>query len=186
MAVDALTRLARAARDGDTRALENLVDGTYDQVWRLCAALVDEQSAGDLAQETFGRAVRSLPTFRGDSSARTWLLAIARYSCVDELRSRSRRRRRDATLVSREAQVPDASQDSVAADLLRRLEPARRTAFVLTQVLGLSYDEAAQVCGCPIGTIRSRVARARIDLLDQIDAGHADRSAVAKTRPQEV
>ena len=50
------------------------------------------------------------------------------------------------------------------------LEPDRRTAFVLTQVLGLSYAEAAEVCGCPVGTIRSRVARARDDFIGAISA----------------
>ena len=59
----------------------------YGQVWQLCGSLVDDQSADDLAQETFIRAVRTLPRFRGDASARTWLLAIARHACMDELRA---------------------------------------------------------------------------------------------------
>jgi RNA polymerase sigma-70 factor (ECF subfamily) len=174
--VDALTRLAYSARAGDHDALEAFVRTGYEQVWRLCATLVDQHSSDDLAQETFLRAVRALPGFRGDSSARTWLLAIARHTCLDELRSRSRRRRRDAllraTTSSDEPTTPDASQSVAIADLLARLEPERRAAFVLTQSLGLSYDEAAQVCECPPGTIRSRVARARTDLLSLLaDAG---------------
>ncbi len=166
--MDPLTRLAKAARDGDTQALEALVEGAYEQVWRLCASLVDDASADDLTQETFVRALRSLPGFRGESSARTWLLAISRNTCWDELRLRTRRRRRDALTATRrpeEASAADASQAVTVADLLARLDADRRAAFVVTQVLGLSYAEAAVVCGCPTGTIRSRVARARSDLL---------------------
>ena len=167
--VDALTSLALAARTGDGAALDRLVEGAYDQVWRLCARMVDDQCADDLAQEAFIRAVRALPTFRAESSARTWLLAIARNTCMDELRTRSRRRRRDASLISssagRAGVTPDAGQEVGVSDMLARLAPERREAFVLTQMLGLSYNEAAQVCGCPPGTIRSRVARARGDLI---------------------
>jgi len=167
--VDALTRLARAAQDGDERALEDFVEASYDQVWRLCAALVRASDADDLAQETYIRALRALPQFRADASARTWLLAIARYVCLDELRSKDRRGRRDARTILRDARYRsaggDASESIVVIDLLVRLEPDRRSAFVLTQMLGLSYEEAARVCDCPIGTIRSRVARARMDLI---------------------
>ena len=178
-AVDALARLADAAAAGDGRALEAFVEASYDQVWRLCAALVDEQSADDLAQETYIGVVRSLPRFRGEASARTWLLSIARHVCLDELRARVRQRRRDAPLLTadrgREPVSPDASQEFTITDLVRRLEPERRAAFVITQMLGLSYEEAAQVCDCPTGTIRSRVARARADLLDVLAHAEADR-----------
>ena len=78
-------------------------------------------------------------------------------------------------LLSDEPTVPDASQDIAIADLLARLEPLRRTALVLTQTLGLSYDEAAQVCECPPGTIRSRVARARADLISYLAHASRDR-----------
>ena len=105
-----------------------------------------------------------MPTFRAEASARTWLLAIARKTCMDELRTRTRRRRRDAALVASSAGRPDLTNDAGhqagVDDMLARLAPERKEAFVLTQLLGLSYDEAAQVCDCPSGTIRSRVARA--------------------------
>ncbi len=182
--MDALTSLAVAARAGDNSALEAFVRAAYGQVWRLCATLVDEQSADDLAQESFVRAIRSLPRFRGESSARTWLLAIARHTCLDELRSRSRRRRDDSRATEdaqREVAVADASQEIAVADLIGQLEPARRAAFVLTQTLGLSYDEAAQVCDCPPGTIRSRVARARSDLVNLLARASTDGNEVPGT-----
>ena len=166
--VEVLTRLALGARDGDEGALNQLIEGAYEQVWRLCARLVDEQCADDLAQEAFLRAVGSLPTFRGEASARTWLLAIARNTCMDELRTRTRLRQRDealSALWSVGHVDVDAGQEVALRDVLARLTPERREAFVLTQMLGLSYDEAADVCACPTGTIRSRVARARADML---------------------
>lgn len=166
-AVDDLSRLARSAGAGDRRALELFVRSTYDQVWSYCSAFADRNRADDLAQETFARAVRALGGYRGDSSARTWLLGVARHACLDDLRARQRRSRNDAAArTRREVPVsPDASEQVLVDDLLSRLEITRREAFVLTQVLGLSYDEAARIVGCPVGTIRSRVARAREDLI---------------------
>jgi RNA polymerase sigma-70 factor (ECF subfamily) len=179
--VDALTRLALAAKNGDRCALDQLVEGSYEQVLRLCAKLVDDQCADDLAQDTFIRAVRALPNFRGEASARTWLLAIARNRCIDELRTRSLQRRRIASLeagLSVQGQVvDDIGQRIVVSDALARLASERREAFVLTQLLGLSYEEAAEVCSCPPGTIRSRVARARADLVEDLAHTGQDRSS---------
>ncbi len=183
--MDALTRLALAARGGDRDALDRLVDGTYEQVWRLCARLVDGQCADDLAQDTFVRAVGALPNFRGRSSARTWLLSIARNTCMDELRTRSRQRRRDSSLaaaVTIQSRVATGTEQEIGVtEVLVRLVPERREAFVLTQMLGLSYQEAAEVSGCPTGTIRSRVARARADLINALDQVGRERSSDDRT-----
>lgn len=168
--MDALSRLALAARS-DEQARGAFVAAAYPEVWRFCVGLVSRDVADDLAQETFVRAVGGLGRFRGDASARTWLLSIARHVCADELRERNRRRRaRPRTARS----APDASEAPVVADLLRRLGPKRRAAFVLTQLLGLGYEEAATVCGCPPGTIRSRVARARAELVGLVGGGEGE------------
>jgi RNA polymerase sigma-70 factor, ECF subfamily len=91
---------------------------------------------------------------------------------MDELRRRSRQRRRDGQLAGAPpggaAAAPDPAGEAGMRDLIGRLEPGRRAAFVLTQMLSIPYDEAAQICGCPPGTIRSRVARARADLIDML------------------
>ena len=126
-AVDPLSRLALRAGAGDPRALEAFVEAGYDQVWRLCATIVGDQSADDLAQETFVRAVGALPQFRGESSARTWLLAIARHVCLDELRARGRRRRRDtAVSAGRQVTTADPSAQITLTDLLGALDADRR------------------------------------------------------------
>jgi RNA polymerase sigma-70 factor (ECF subfamily) len=179
--MEELTRLAHAARLGEPGALEAFIAISYDQVRRLCAGMVDGQSADDLAQETFLRCVRALQRFRGDASARTWLLSIARHVCLDELRAGSRRERRDAAVAALAGprREPDVADTIAVTDLLARLEPDRRSAFVLTQLLRLSYDEAAEVCGCPVGTVRSRVARGRGDLIAMLGDLPADGSGRA-------
>jgi RNA polymerase sigma-70 factor, ECF subfamily len=167
--MDELTRLAHTARLGDHRAVRAFVDTSYADVWRLCAALVDEQAADDLAQESYLRALRALRRFRGDSPARVWMLAIARHVCMDELRARTRQRRRDRRLsdgADARPLAPDGADELATRQLLAALDPERRAAFILTQLFRLSYAEAATVCGCPPGTIRSRVARARDQLIE--------------------
>ena len=167
--MDELTSLARAAGRGDHAALARLVRETQGEVWRLCAHLVDPAAADDLAQDTYLRAIPALRGFRGDASVRTWLLAIARRACAAEISARSRDRQLAARLAATPPgalapPTPGPGGQVEAGLLLAALEPDRRAAFVLTQMLGCSYAEAAAVCGCPVGTIRSRVARAREDL----------------------
>ncbi|MGW4497921.1 sigma-70 family RNA polymerase sigma factor [Micromonospora sp. NPDC004336] len=168
---ESATGWALAARDGDPVAQAAFVRLTQAEVWRFAAALVDPDSADDLTQETYLRAFRALPAFEGRSSARTWLLGIARRACADHLRTVVRRRRLDERLAAdarRDRSHPDPAGQLGAADLVRRLPAERRGAFVLTQLLGLSYAEAAAVEGVPVGTIRSRVARARNDLVEAV------------------
>jgi RNA polymerase sigma-70 factor (ECF subfamily) len=168
---DDATAWALAARGGDPHAQAAFVRATQAEVWRFAAALVDPGCADDLTQETYLRAFRALPSFEGRSSARTWLLGIARRACADHVRTVVRRRRLDQRMAA-EAATERAQADPVgqvaAADLLRRLSGERREAFVLTQVLGLSYAEAADIEDVPVGTIRSRVARARADLVESV------------------
>ena len=166
---DELEAVAAAAATGDPIAQGAFVRATQAEVWRLAAALVDRDAADDLTQETFLRAFRALPAFEGRSTVRTWLLGIARRACADHLRATVRRRRLGDRLLAVPADPgPDDTGLVDALDLLQRLDPLRRAAFVLTQVAGLSYLEAAAVEGVPVGTIRSRVARARADLVDAL------------------
>ena len=167
---DRITQLAKSAGRGDRAALAQFVQATQRDVWRMVAYLTDPGSADDLTQETFLRAIGALPRFAGRSTARTWLLSIARRVVVDQIRHNSSRPRTSHTV-----DLDDALGDSRRGNrienmvevrmLIDGLDPKRREALVLTQILGLSYDEAAEVAGCPVGTVRSRVARARDDLL---------------------
>lgn len=173
---DRITEAALRARDGDRGAARDLVAATQRDVWLLLVHLSDRQVAEDLAQETFERAFSSLHRFRGDSSARTWLLSIARRVAADHLRTARRRPRVVETLDTTDADgtTPHRRDDDHAGAVALRLDldtldADRRDALVVTQLIGLSYQEAAEVLDCPVGTIRSRVARARADLVAGLD-----------------
>jgi RNA polymerase sigma-70 factor (ECF subfamily) len=165
--VDPISKLLLEARDGDPNALDAFVRRTLHDVWAVCRSLGDADSAEDLVQEVYARALRSIGSYRGDGPGRHWLLSIARRTCADATRKRIRRRRRDGgNKVEDETYVdPDLA---MIDDLLAVLDPDRREAFVLTQLAGTSYVEAARILGCPIGTVRSRVSRARHQLLPHL------------------
>jgi RNA polymerase sigma-70 factor (ECF subfamily) len=165
--VDDVTAWALRAQHGDPVAEAAFVRATQAEVWRLCAALVDSGTADDLSQDAYLRAFRALPAFEARSSARTWLLGIARRTCADHLRIVVRRRRLEQRLAAEAVVATPPAQPADgygSAELVASLPAERRSAFVLTQLLGLSYAEAAEVEGVPVGTIRSRVARARTEL----------------------
>ncbi|WP_431683078.1 sigma-70 family RNA polymerase sigma factor [Kitasatospora sp. KL5] len=168
-----VTAWALAARDGDPAAVERFVRATRQDVCRYVAYLSGEpQAADDLTQDTYVRALRSLPRFEGRSSARTWLLSIARRTVADRFRFAAARPRlldtddwQAAAESAQECAVPGFEEGVALADLLTALPAERRDAFVLTTVVGLPYEEAAEMTGCPIGTVRSRVSRARTALV---------------------
>ena len=171
---DPLRPLLDAAAEGDDRAVAELVRRTQPVVWRLCLVLGSHGEVEDLVQETYLRALRSATSYRGDAPVEAWLIGVARHVCADHVRRRQRHRR----LVDRVGRSMSTAPRAVVSggdvgDLVERLHPDRRDAFVLTQMVGLSYEEAAAVLGCPIGTIRSRVARARDDLLVALRAAEA-------------
>ncbi|MFD5416033.1 sigma-70 family RNA polymerase sigma factor [Streptomyces nojiriensis] len=169
----AVTRLALDARDGDPVKTDRFVRALHRDVWRYVAYLsADTQAADDLTQDVFLRALASLHRFEGRSSARTWLLSIARRTVVDSLRHAAARPRlsdrcdwQAAAEQTQPYDVPGFEDGIALAELLAVIPAERREALVLTQLLGLSYAEAATAVGCPIGTVRSRVARARTSLI---------------------
>lgn len=174
-----LTQLAVRAAAGDRAAEEAFVARTMDDVWRYCRHLVGPEHADDATQAAYLRALRSLGSFRGESSAKTWMIGVARNTCLDLRRTLARRSRLDERIQAQPLVLADdlhAEQLPAELDeLLATLTADRREAFVLTQLLGFPYDAAAEVIGVPIGTIRSRVARARGDLLALVD--HDERGA---------
>jgi RNA polymerase sigma-70 factor (ECF subfamily) len=133
--------------------------------------MVDAQSADDLTQDVLVKIVGSMHRITADHNVRGWVLGIARHTCLDEIRRRQRRRRLQSDFENtRPSVVADLGSSVAVQDLVERLDPERRDAFVLTQLVGLSYEETAAICDCPVGTVRSRVARARMDLQSLIDA----------------
>ncbi|MBV7293532.1 RNA polymerase sigma factor [Corynebacterium sp. TAE3-ERU16] len=163
-----VTELALRAGRGDRTALAEFVSATQGDVWRLLAHLGGPDIADDLTQETYLRVMGALPRFAARSSARTWILSLARRVWVDNIRHDMARPRKSA-VEYQDAAAGAASSDSWtewvdARMLIDALPEDRREALILTQVLGYTYEEAAKIAGVRTGTIRSRVARARADI----------------------
>ncbi|MFS0216678.1 RNA polymerase sigma factor [Corynebacterium striatum] len=168
-----VTDLALRAGRGDRAALTEFIKSTQDDVWRLLAHLGGPEIADDLTQETYLRVIGALPRFAARSSARTWLLSLARRVWVDNIRHDMARPRKSATeYEDAAAQAPAIENSGTWSDwidaraLIDALPADRREALILTQVLGYTYEEAAKIAGVRVGTIRSRVARARKDLIE--------------------
>jgi RNA polymerase sigma-70 factor (ECF subfamily) len=159
----------RRAQGGDLEAFELLVRTCQGDAWRYAFHLTrDRMLADDVTQEAFVRAFRSLRTFRAQSRFASWLLRIVHNCAVDaQLRAR-----RDRILAERAVEgVREASQTGAAEDRLRLQEavdllpPKLRQPFVLIEILGYDYRETADVLGVPVGTLKSRMHRARAALM---------------------
>jgi RNA polymerase sigma-70 factor (ECF subfamily) len=168
--------LVRAARNGDREAFMQLV-GVHQAGVRAFARglLGDRVLAEDIAQEAFLRAWRGLGAFRGDAAFATWLYAIARRVALDEARRPAVR----TVPVEQVAELADwrVGDPVLRGDLERALgvlAPAQREAFLLVVVLGLSYQEAGGMTGCPAGTVASRVFRARTRLAGALSMPEED------------
>ncbi len=170
-------QLVRKVRRGDRSAFDLLVIKYQSRVAAIISRYVyDSQEVMDLTQETFVKAYRAIDRFRGDSAFYTWLYRIAVNTAKNFLEARNRRpqpsadaeeaegfeegvRLRDNAsperLMQRE-QVQKALQAAIGA-----LPEELRSAFLLREYDGLSYEDIAQILECPIGTVRSRIFRAR-------------------------
>lgn len=172
---DELDDLARAAARGDGAAFDAACADLAEPVWRYCLALTrDHELAVEAAQETFLRLVRAVRRYRGDGPFRVYTLVIARRAVAGVLRGERRRR----VLAAAQRAEPEVSEDAAGLvalqELVAALPDGLRQAFVLTQLTGLTYDQAAQVAGCAVGTIRSRVFRARERLVAALQAAEEE------------
>ncbi len=160
---DALARFL----DGDERAFEELVI-RYEAKLRNVAfgVLHDRALAEDVAQETFLIAYRKADSFRAEGSVRSWLFRIAVRRALDELKKRGRKA--EVALVDDGGRVDEPHKQLDAGwDLeraLERLTPEHRAALILKEVEGLSYQEIAESLGWPMGTVATRIHRARLEL----------------------
>ncbi len=149
-----------AAVAGEEWALAALAAALWPTVQAVCRRSVERDAAPDVAQDAMERIVRSLPGFRSDGSLEGWARRVTRSVCVDHLRRRRRQERLAARMVGGE-EGGDLPTTIGVENLLACLDPDQRAAFAATQLAGLTYEEAAAEAGCAVGTIRSRVARAR-------------------------
>jgi RNA polymerase sigma-70 factor, ECF subfamily len=170
-------QLVAGVQAGDVRAFEFLVRKYQSRITYLLSQLVGESDAPDIAQETFIKAYRALQGFRGDSAFYTWLYRIAVNTAKNYLVSRNRRPAsqdidvEDAEQWGHTAQLSDMETPEAVllseeirdkiAEVIESLPKDLRHAITLRELEGLSYEEIAETMGCPIGTVRSRIFRAR-------------------------
>ena len=170
--------LVERVQDGDSRAFDLLVQKYQTRIAKLIARFVrNPADVQDVAQETFIKAYRALPNFRGESAFYTWLYRIAINTAKNHLVAAGRKTPSYAVDVQ-EVEKYDASEwlkeyatperellaDEIQATVNSALEvlpPDLREAITLREIEGLSYEDIAQVMDCPIGTVRSRIFRAR-------------------------
>lgn len=155
----------RAAAGGDHRAFEELVRGYQAQVWRFLRHMVgDAALAEDLTQETFIRMYRKMDGFRFRSKFSTWVYQVARNTGIDALRSRKRRDRLVEVLRPSRAVQPGPETRVEVEEAVAGLSPKLREAFLMIEVLGLTYRETATALDIPEGTAKTRVHLARRQL----------------------
>lgn len=176
--------LVEAYRKGKPGAFDAIVRAHQDRVYSFCARMLsDREEAFDMAQDVFLSAYRKLDTFRGDSALSTWLLRIAANRCLNRIRQRK-------TAQGRETPWPAAQEDGegtefqppapegngpdricenremgeILSEALGRLEPGTRWMVLLSDVEGFSHEEIAELAEVPVGTVKSRLHRARMAL----------------------
>ncbi len=166
-------------RAGDARAFEQLVATYQHRVFGVALRMLGSAAeAEEVAQEAFLRAYRSLPEFRGDAKLSTWLYAIVSRLCLNRLALGERKAVRHGEEILLRVADPHGGPDAGAergemeAALHRaiaELAEDRRVVVILRDLEGLSYEEIAAALGIDLGTVRSRLHRARMDLKDKME-----------------
>lgn len=166
---DADPRTLHRARGGDLAAFEQLVREFQADVYRFAWHLTrDRDLADDVTQDAFLRAFRFIGGFRGDRKFGSWLFSIARNCAMDAMRRRRFPLLRDPESATG-GSVGDAAASAELDAALAAISDEHREAFLLVEVFGLRYQEAADVLGVAVGTVKSRMFRARQALCDALD-----------------
>jgi RNA polymerase sigma-70 factor (ECF subfamily) len=178
--------LVQSAQQGNLDAFNILIERYQDLLFRIALRMLGDDSAADAAQVAWLSAFRKLSEFRG-GRFKTWLARVVVNTCYDEIRLRHRRREvalvpggeRDLEMDSPfwladtgpgvEEQVETAEFNRILEKCLQTLTPAYRSMLVLVDIEGFSYEEAAAAESVPLGTVRSRLARARMGLRRQLE-----------------
>lgn len=180
------SELIRAARAGDAEAFDRLVEAHYRSVYNTAYRMLRiPGAAADATQATFVRVYEAISSFRGDASFSTWLYRITMNVCLDELR---RRKNQPLSLTEEddegepagERDMPDLSEEPASTteqrelqelvhEAIGRLTEDFRTVIVLYDIRGLSYQEISEVLEIPLGTVKSRLNRARQALREEME-----------------
>ncbi len=152
--------------------MDRVVRDHYDSVYRFCARRIGPTRAADAAQDTFLTAQRAIRRFRGESSLRTWLLGIA----LNECRRAIRRGGTEPLPLEIDLACPIAPDETSFADrqalatALARLSVEHRDVVILHELQGLTYEETAAVLAVPVGTVKSRLHHAFVNLRREMGA----------------
>jgi len=178
--------LVERAQRGDKHAFELLVSKYQRKLARLLARFIrDPAEVEDVAQEAFIKAYRALPSFRGDSAFYTWLYRIGINTAKNYLVSIGRRAPTATEFNSEEAEGFEGGEQlrdintpeslmmskeiaSTVNDTMEHLPEELRSAITLREIEGLSYEDIAEIMNCPIGTVRSRIFRAREAIAERL------------------
>lgn len=180
-------RLIARCRAGDVAAFDEIVKQQQNRIYNLCYWMLnDPEEAADAAQDAFVRAFRSLDHFRGDAAFGTWLHRIAVNVCLDAARRRKRAAVPFSTLDSdaesvREQEPADAGHSPAEIadrqerrrainEALATLSENHRTVLILLDIQGHAYEEVATMLDLPLGTVKSRLNRARLALREKLEA----------------
>ena len=179
-------QLVERAQRGDKRAFEMLVVKYQRKLARLLSRFIrDANEVEDVTQEAFIKAYRALPSFRGDSAFYTWLYRIGINTAKNYLVALGRRAPTVTEVDNEEAEDIEVGEQlkdmntpeqqlmtrqiaETVNSTLQALPEELRTAITLREIDGLSYEEIAQIMNCPIGTVRSRIFRAREAIAEQL------------------
>ncbi|MBT8404937.1 MAG: RNA polymerase sigma factor [Gemmatimonadetes bacterium] len=179
-------QLIRRAGDGDSRAVRALYERYAPRVYAVVRRIAgDDDLAQDYAQEAWIRAIRALPTFRGDARFSTWLHRIAVNAALQALRRADTRKRREAPMPEAVPVAPsnrDALLQGRLEEALDRLPNGMRQVLILHDVEGYTHEEIGEVLGVASGTSKSQLFKARAKmrtLLGSIDRGDADHGVEA-------
>ena len=165
--------LIERVKKGDPSAFEAILIRHEDRIYNLCRYMLrDPRDAQDAAQDVFLKAYRGLKGFKPDASLYTWLYRIAVNTCLDYQRKSRRKAFRSEPLTEdlpSEAPLPEQLYESAEIHhllqlALQKLPEKLRAAIVLREIEGLSYEEIAEVLHTPVGTVKSRISRAREQL----------------------
>jgi RNA polymerase sigma-70 factor (ECF subfamily) len=176
------------ARDGDIQAFEELTAAYYSKVYNICCRMLNNtEDASEQAQETFIKAFKYIKDFKGNSSIATWLYRIAANVCLDFLRKNKNRRSVSIEQpISEDFQLKDSlvshipgpemtaemnAQKLAIREAMSKMSEKNRMIIILRDFMGLSYEEISETVKVPVGTVKSRISRARNELRELLCQG---------------
>ncbi|OPX44620.1 ECF RNA polymerase sigma factor SigW [Ruminiclostridium hungatei] len=188
MEYDNEKRLLTKARQGDVQAFEELSEEHYAKVYNICYRMLNNpDDAVEQAQEAFIKAFRYIKDFKGNCSFSTWLYRIATNTCLDFIRKNKNKHNisieqetyEDITIKDRlvsdlpgpEKIAETNAQKAAIKEAMAKMSEKNRIIIVLRDFMGLSYEQVAETLETPVGTVKSRISRARAELRDLLCQG---------------